>query len=82
MADINTVIQRYNQATDTDDNLYPITKAENIESGTFKDIMKANSTAMTSLSTIQLRNIYAGTTDLEDGVSTLAAGVIYLVYEE
>lgn len=82
MADINTIIQRYNQATDTDDNLYPITKAENIESGTFKDIMKANDAAMANLSTIQLRNIYAGTTDLEDGVSTLAAGVIYLVYEE
>lgn len=82
MADINTVIQRYNQATNTDDNLYPITKAENIKSGTFKDIMKANNAAMANLSTIQLRNIYAGTTDLEDGVSTLAAGVIYLVYEE
>lgn len=82
MADINTVIQRYNQATDTDDNLYPITKAGNIESGTFKDVMKANDAAMANLSTIQLRNIYAGTTDLEDGVSTLAAGVIYLVYEE
>ena len=33
------------------------------------------------VATSQARNIYAGTTDMEAGVTTLATGVIYLMYE-
>ena len=41
----------------------------------------ANSTSVSALETAQVRNIYAGTTDLTAGSSTLATGDIYLVYE-
>lgn len=32
--------------------------------------------------TVMARGIYAGTTDMTDGVTDLTSGVIYLVYEE
>ena len=35
----------------------------------------------TSYSTAQMRNIYAGTTDMTAGSSSLASGIIYIVYE-
>lgn len=34
-----------------------------------------------AVGTAQVRNIYAGTTDLTAGTSTLATGVLYFVYE-
>ena len=37
--------------------------------------------ADTDYTLARLRNIYAGTTDLTAGTSTLADGVIYLVFE-
>lgn len=41
----------------------------------------ANATAVQTLSDKQVRNIYAGTTDLTAGTSALPTGDIYLVYE-
>lgn len=41
----------------------------------------ANATAVANLSNKQVRNIYAGTTDLTPGVSVLPSGDIYIVYE-
>lgn len=41
----------------------------------------ANATAVATLSDKQIRNIYAGTTDLTPGVSALPTGDIYIVYE-
>lgn len=41
----------------------------------------ANATSVQTLSDKQVRNIYAGTTDLTAGTSALPTGDIYLVYE-
>ena len=41
----------------------------------------ANATAVATLGDSQVRNIYAGTTDLTPGVSPLPSGDIYIVYE-
>ena len=38
--------------------------------------------ADTNYGTVMARGIYAGTTDMTDGVTDLTSGVIYLVYEE
>ena len=38
--------------------------------------------ANTNYGTVMARGIYAGTTDMTDGVTDLTSGVIYLVYEE
>lgn len=48
--------------------------------GTMNGGLKANATAVATLSTPQMRNIYAGTEDIGEG-ATLATGDIYLVYE-
>ena len=55
--------------------------ANKITAGTFAttDIKAANGT---DYSTARIRNIYAGTTDMTAGSSTLANGCMYLVYEE
>lgn len=54
--------------------------AGNIDAGTFADTaVKAKSG--TDYSTARVRNIYAGTSDLTAGSSSLASGNIYLVYE-
>lgn len=42
----------------------------------------ANTTAVQTLGTSQVRNIYAGTTDMTAGTTALATGDIYVVYEE
>ena len=41
----------------------------------------ANATSVATLGDRQIRNIYAGTTDLTPGVSALPTGDIYIVYE-
>ena len=38
--------------------------------------------ANTNYGTVMARGIYAGTTDMTDGVTDLTSGVIYLVYKE
>lgn len=51
-----------------------------ITAGTFSGQVNANGTAAANIGTAQMRDIYAGTTDIGAGAS-LATGVIYLVYE-
>ena len=53
--------------------------ASDVKAGTFPGSVKAYSSP--AVGTAQIRNIYAGTTDLVAGTSTLATGTIYLVYE-
>lgn len=55
-------------------------KPENIEAGTLGNQLVANATAVSNLEVKQVRNIYAGTTDIGVGAA-LASGDIYLVYE-
>lgn len=55
--------------------------ASTITSGMFPAWVKANTASEEALTTAQLRNIYAGTTDLTAGSSALATGEVYLVYE-
>ena len=55
--------------------------ASTITTGTFAGQVNANSANVANIGITQLRNIYAGTTDLTDGVSALATGDIYIVYE-
>ena len=69
----NIVIQYFN-GTDYDQ-LYPQTQ------GTLAGLTTANSTAVASLTSTQVRNIYAGTTDMTQNSSILTPGDIYLVYE-
>ncbi|MEA4920632.1 MAG: hypothetical protein VB078_06920 [Clostridiaceae bacterium] len=52
-----------------------------IISGTLGGQAAANAGAQESLGVMQVRNISAGTADLTAGVSALATGQIYLVYE-
>lgn len=56
--------------------------ASDVKSGTLAGQVKANASAVTSLSVAQIRNIKAGSTDLTSGESSLTTGEIYLVYEE
>lgn len=53
--------------------------AGTITAGTFAGQVVANAAAVADTSVAQVRNIYAGTTDLVDGVSSLAPGDIYVV---
>lgn len=55
--------------------LYPQTQ------GTLAGLTTANSISVATLSSTQIRNIYAGTVDMTDGSSALASGDIYLCYE-
>ena len=55
--------------------LYPQTQ------GTLAGLTTANGTSVVTLSSTQIRNIYAGTVDMTDGSSVLASGDIYLCYE-
>lgn len=55
--------------------------ASDITAGTFAGQVVANASAVTDLTTKQVRNIYAGTTDMEAGVTALTTGDIYIVYE-
>lgn len=52
-----------------------------VSSNTLTAKTLANATAVQTLSDKQVRNIYAGTTDLTAGSSALPTGDIYLVYE-
>ena len=55
--------------------------ASTITAGGFAGKVTANGTAMASLGDTQLRNIYAGTSDMTAGTTALGTGAIYLVYE-
>lgn len=55
--------------------------ASTITSGVFQSQVKANTDAEKTLTTAQLRNIYAGTDDMIAGTTALATGEVYLVYE-
>lgn len=55
--------------------------ASDITAGTFAGQVVANASAVTDLTAKQVRNIYAGTTDMEAGVTALTTGDIYIVYE-
>lgn len=46
--------------------------------GTFTESLKANAT---DASSTQIRNMYAGTEDMEAGVTDLVSGSVYFVYE-
>ena len=54
--------------------------ASQITAGTLGGQVNANATAVANIGTAQVRDIYAGTSDIGTGAA-LAAGVIYLVYE-
>ena len=56
-------------------------KAENIAAGYFPGVMRASPTAVATIGDSMLRNIYAGTSDMTAGTTTLASGAIYVVYE-
>lgn len=49
--------------------------------GTLSGQLQASSTAMAVLAVQQVRNIYFGTAEMEDGVSDLPAGVLYFQYD-
>ena len=54
--------------------------ASQITAGTLGGQVNANAAAVTNIGTAQVRDIYAGTSDIGAGAA-LATGVIYLVYE-
>ena len=54
--------------------------ASQITAGTLGGQVNANATAVANIGTAQVRDIYAGTSDIGVGAA-LANGVIYLVYE-
>jgi hypothetical protein len=56
-------------------------KAENITAGYFPGVMRASPTAVANVGDSMIRNIYAGTSDMTAGSTTLASGAIYVMYE-
>ena len=79
MAQNYNITMSYFNGTDYDV-LYPQTLPSNILAGTLSGQLQANSTAVSNVTTAQVRDIYAGTLDMTDGTSVLPSGVIYLVY--
>lgn len=69
------IVMNYLNDSGSYEPLYPQTQ------GTLAGLTKANSTSVVTLSSTQIRNIYAGTVDMTDGSSVLASGDIYLCYE-
>ena len=55
--------------------------ASQVTAGTLAGPVIANVSAVATVTTAQVRNIYAGTADLTAGASGLTSGYIYLVYE-
>lgn len=55
--------------------------ASTITAGTLGGQVVANASAVSTVGTKQVRNIYAGTEDMTAGTTTLASGDIYIVYE-
>jgi hypothetical protein len=55
--------------------------ASTISSGTFTGKVLANATTVATVANKQIRNIYAGTTDMTSGTTTLTSGDIYIMYE-
>ncbi len=55
--------------------------ASTITAGTFAGKVVANQSAVADTSVAQVRNIYAGTEDMEAGVTPLASGTIYIVLD-
>lgn len=55
--------------------------ASTITAGTFAGKVQANASAAATVTTAQVRDIYAGTDDMTAGTSSLASGTLYLVYE-
>ena len=68
-ADIGAAASSHNQAAST------------ITAGTLAGQVKANATAAETLGTAQVRDIYAGTSDMTAGSSSLTTGALYFVYE-
>ena len=69
------IVMNYLNDSGSYEPLYPQTQ------GTLAGLTTANSTSVVTLSSTQIRNIYAGTVDMTDGSSVLASGDIYLCYE-
>lgn len=69
------IVMNYLNDSGSYEPLYPQTQ------GTLAGLTTANSTSVATLSSTQIRNIYAGTVDMTDGSSVLASGDIYLCYE-
>ena len=55
--------------------------ASTITAGTLAGKVNANATAAATLGNAQVRDIYAGTSDMTAGSSSLTSGTIYFVYE-
>lgn len=55
--------------------------ASTITAGTLAGKVVANASAVSTTTDKQVRNIYAGTTDMTAGTTTLATGDIYVMYE-
>lgn len=55
--------------------------ASTITAGTLGGQVLANATATATIGTAQVRNIYAGTSDMVAGTTPLTTGTIYIVYE-
>ena len=69
LSDIGAAASSHNQAAST------------ITAGTLAGQVVANATAVATLTTAQVRNIYAGTDDMTAGTTSLPTGQIYLMYE-
>ena len=56
-------------------------EASQVTAGTLAGQVLANATAQATVTTAQLRNIYASTGDMAAGSTALATGAVYLQYE-
>ena len=69
------IVMNYLNDSGSYEPLYPQTQ------GTLAGLTTANLTAVASLTSMQIRNIYAGTTDMVANSSVLSSGDIYFCYE-
>lgn len=89
MAQNRNIQMQYFNGTDYDI-LYPIANLQNVTnllspsnlaSGTLSNSLTANANATSTITSAQVRNIYAGTQDMTSGSSVLTTGSVYICYE-
>lgn len=83
--DLSNVVKTTSQELTNDEKQQARTNIGAEASGTAASLMNrttAVNVADTNYGIVMARGIYAGTTDMTDGVTDLTSGVIYLVYEE
>lgn len=77
-ANADTIDTKLKELEDNKAESEHLQSASTVTAGTFGGAVVANASTVANLGTKQVRNIYAGTTEMVAGTSTLPAGDIYV----